>query len=57
MIEHVPEEWSKEWIANSPSKRFGKPYELKGAYVFCASDASSFMTGAHIIVDGGFTLQ
>ncbi|MEJ7839611.1 MAG: SDR family oxidoreductase [Thermomicrobiales bacterium] len=37
-------------------KRFGYPDELGGVVVFLASEASSFMTGSIVTVDGGFTL-
>jgi NAD(P)-dependent dehydrogenase (short-subunit alcohol dehydrogenase family) len=42
-----------EVLMRTPLARFGKPEELVGAAVLLASDASSFMTGQCIAVDGG----
>ena len=44
-------------LGHTPMRRYGEPDELIGAVVFLASDASSFVTGTEIIVDGGFSCQ
>jgi len=41
-------------LAKIPLKRIGKPIDIAGAAVFLASDASSYMTGEDIIIDGGW---
>jgi len=60
-----PTEWSKKHfidaerekaiLGHTPMKRYGKPEELIGAVLWLASEAASFVTGAEITVDGGFT--
>ncbi|GAB4152476.1 MAG: SDR family oxidoreductase [Planctomycetaceae bacterium] len=43
-------------MGHTPMKRFGSPEELAGAILLMASpNAGSFLTGANIVVDGGFT--
>lgn len=46
---------SKAILAKTPMGRFGTPEELIGAVVWLSSDASSFVTGTVIPVDGGFS--
>jgi len=41
-------------LNKTPMKRFGDAHELFGATLLLASDAGSFITGAEIVVDGGF---
>lgn len=41
------------WAAQVPMKRLGHPDEIAAAVLFLASDQSSFMTGAELVVDGG----
>lgn len=60
-----PTEWSmKNFITpdreaailgHTPMRRYGRPEELVGAVLWLFSDAASFVTGAEIAVDGGFT--
>jgi NAD(P)-dependent dehydrogenase (short-subunit alcohol dehydrogenase family) len=42
-------------INHTPFKNFGNPQDLGGALVFLLSDASRFVTGTTLAVDGGFT--
>lgn len=47
---------SRDILAATPYNRFGEPEELNGALAFLASDASSFVTGVVVPVDGGFSI-
>jgi len=46
----------KTWENLTPMGRIGDPEDLSGAIVFLASDASRFMTGSEIRVDGGYCI-
>ncbi len=45
----------REFVAKIPLGRWGELDEIKGLVLFPASDASSFVTGAGITIDGGWT--
>jgi len=47
----------KEFVAQIPMGRWGEVHELAGAAVYLASNASSYMTGSALFVDGGWTAR
>jgi 3-oxoacyl-[acyl-carrier protein] reductase len=54
MTKDLPQDELKRMI---PVGRFGKPEEVAYAMVYLLSDAASFVTGASLVVDGGYTIQ
>ena len=49
-------EFRRQWIEDAPQQRAALPEELAPTLVYLASDASAFMTGSVLVIDGGYTV-
>ena len=50
-------EFRRHWIEDAPMRRYALPAEIAPSVVYLASDATSFMTGTVLVVDGGYTVH
>ena len=49
-------EFHRYWIEDAPQQRAAAPEEIAPSVVYLASDASAFMTGSVLVIDGGYTV-
>jgi NAD(P)-dependent dehydrogenase (short-subunit alcohol dehydrogenase family) len=52
----ISQEQLAEDVKRYPLKRYGKPEEIAWAAVYLLSDASAWITGSSLLIDGGYTL-
>ncbi len=53
MLHAAPKETHRSWIEGTPAKRLCKAEEVASAFIYFASDESSYCNGTHLAVDGG----
>ncbi len=53
LLAQAPPETRQSWIAGTPMKRLGQPEEVANAFIYLASDESSYCNGTQLVLDGG----
>jgi NAD(P)-dependent dehydrogenase (short-subunit alcohol dehydrogenase family) len=53
----ISDDQLEEDIKKYPMKRYGKPEEVAYAVIYLLSDASAWVTGSNLLIDGGYTIQ
>ena len=56
ILDKQPDRFMKQYAAKTPLGRMGSPKDMVGAVLYLASDASLYVTGHNLIVDGGWTV-
>jgi NAD(P)-dependent dehydrogenase (short-subunit alcohol dehydrogenase family) len=49
-------EFRRYWVEDAPQRRYAVPAEIAPSVIYLASDASAFMTGSVLVIDGGYTV-
>lgn len=57
MTDHLPAQFVDDFIGATPMGRKAAPEEIAHAVLFLVSDESSYVTGAELVVDGGYTAR
>jgi NAD(P)-dependent dehydrogenase (short-subunit alcohol dehydrogenase family) len=57
IIERQDDALNQQLIADTPLKRMAQPREVAFAALYLASDESAFVTGAELVIDGGYTIR
>ena len=57
IIQGMPDTFAAGLVAKTPMGRFGQPEEIARGSLYLCSDEASFVTGAELVIDGGWTAQ
>ena len=49
-------QFQQHWVQDPPMQRYASPEEIAPSVIYLASEASAFMTGSVVVIDGGYTL-